>query len=254
MNNMKITKEDIIEQFGYGHAFSSKELFEFYKKSEEDLDENTFRWRVYVLKKNRLLSNVKRGVYVLDHKKKFQPEISRSIKILYNMIKNRFPYIEISVWETSWLDNFMNHQIYNSFTIFEVDKEVVNSVYNLLKEKRDRVYMNPSEKDVENYIHGENAIVIRPLVKEAPIQDIGKVKVSKLEKILVDLYFDKILLTSYQGNEMKHIFKRSFDEYEINFTTLYRYARNRSIKDKFKEYLQQELGIVPNGLGPKEQL
>lgn len=252
MNNMKITKEDIIKQFGYENAFTSKELFEFYKKSEEHLNESTFRWRIYELKKEGVLSNIKRGVYVLDHKKKFQPVLSRSIKMLYNMIKTRFPYIEISVWETSWLDDFMNHQIFNSFTIIEVDKEVVNSVYNMLKEKKDRVYMNPSEKDVENYILGENAIIIRPIVKEAPVQDIGKVKVSKMEKILVDLYFDKILLRSYQGNEMKHIFKRIFDEYEINLTTLYRYARNRSIKDKFKEYIQQEIGIVPNSLGLKE--
>lgn len=249
MYNMKITKEDIIKQFGYGNAFSSKELFEFYKKSEEDLNENTFRWRIYELKKDGLLSNVKRGVYVLDHKKKFQPEISRSIKMLYNIIKNRFPYIEISVWETSWLDNFMNHQIYNSFTIFEVDKEVVNSVYNLLKEKKDRVYMNPTEKDVENYILRENAIIIRPLVKEAPVQEIGKFKVAKLEKILVDLFFDKILLTAYQGHEMKNIFKQAFNSYEINLTTLYRYARNRSIKEKLKEYIQQEIGIEPNSLG-----
>jgi hypothetical protein len=249
---MKITKEDIIKQFGYENAFTSKELFEFYKKSEEHLNESTFRWRIYELKKEGVLSNIKRGVYVLDHKKKFQPVLSRSIKMLYNMIKTRFPYIEISVWETSWLDDFMNHQIFNSFTIIEVDKEVVNSVYNMLKEKKDRVYMNPSEKDVENYILGENAIIIRPIVKEAPVQDIGKVKVSKMEKILVDLYFDKILLRSYQGNEMKHIFKRIFDEYEINLTTLYRYARNRSIKDKFKEYIQQEIGIVPNSLGLKE--
>lgn len=253
MNNMKITKEDIIKQFGYENAFTSKELFEFYRKSEEDLNESTFRWRIYELKKEGVLSNIKRGVYVLDHKKKFQPVLSRSIKMLYNMIKTRFPYIEISVWETSWLDDFMNHQIYNSFTIIEVDKEVVNSVYNMLKEKKDRVYMNPSEKDVENYILGENAIIIRPIVKEAPVQDIGKVKVSKMEKILVDLYFDKILLRSYQGNEMKHIFKRIFDEYEINLTTLYRYARNRSIKDKVKEYIQQEIGIVPNSLGLKER-
>lgn len=253
MRNNKTTTEAIIEKFGYGNAFTSKELFEFYKVNEDELNEGTFRWRVYELKKEGLISNVKRGVYILDHKKKFQPEISRSTKMLYNMIKNKFPYIEICVWDTSWLDNFMNHQIYSSYTIFEVDKEVVNSVFNLLKEKKDRVYMNPNERDVENYISSDNAIIIKSILKEAPVQDSGNVKVSKLEKVLVDLYFDKTLLISYQGKEMKNIFIRTFEEYEINLTTLYRYARNRGIKDKIKEYIQKEIGIVSSSKGTKEK-
>ncbi len=241
MKSKKPTTEDIIKKFGYGNAFSSKELFEFYKMNEEDLKEGTFRWRVYELKKEGLMSNVKRGVYILDHKKKFQPEISRGTKILYNMIQNRFPYIEICVWDTSWLNNFMNHQLYSSYTIFEVDKEVVSSVFNMLKEKKDRVYLNPNERDVENFILGENAIIIKSLLKEAPVKYSGNIRIAKLEKIIVDLYFEKILLVSYQGNEMKNIFKRSFDEYEINLTTLYRYARNRGIVDKIKEYIQNEI-------------
>jgi len=241
MKSKKQTTEDIIKKFGYGNAFSSKELFEFYKLNEEDLKEGTFRWRVYELKKEGVMSNVKRGVYILDHKKKFQPKISRGTKILYNMIQKRFPYIEICVWDTSWLDNFMNHQLYSSYTIFEVDKEVVSSVFNVLKEKRDRVYINPNERDVENFILGENAIIIKSLLKEAPVQYSGNIRVAKLEKILVDLYFEKTLLVSYQGDEMKNIFKRSFDEYEINLTTLYRYARNRGIVDKIEEYIQKEI-------------
>jgi hypothetical protein len=241
MKTNKITKKDIIKKFGYENAFSAKELFEFYRLNENELKEGTFRWRVSELKKEGLMSNVKRGVYILDHKKKFQPEISRSTKILYNRIKNRFPFIEICVWNTSWLDNFMNHQIYSSYIIFEVDKEVVSSVFNMLKEKKDRVYMNPKKEEVENYILSENAIIINPILKEAPVQDRGNVKVSKLEKILVDLYFDKTLLIAYQGNEMKNIFKRTFEEYEINLTTLYRYARNRGIKDKIKNYIERQL-------------
>lgn len=58
MNNKKITKEYIIKQFGYGNAFS-KEIFEFYKINEEDLKKNTFRWHIYALKNDELLSNVK---------------------------------------------------------------------------------------------------------------------------------------------------------------------------------------------------
>ncbi len=252
MKNIKTTFEDIINKFGYETPFSSKELFELYKAKEGDLIESTFRWRVYELKKEGVLRSVKRGVYILDHKKKFQPEISRNTKILYNQIRKRFPYIDVSVWDTSWLDTYMNHQLYNSFTIFEVDKEVVSSVFNLLKEKKDRVYMNPTESDVENYILSSDAIIVKPLLKEAPVQDSGNVKIPKIEKILVDLFFDKTLLISYQGDEMNNIFKRTFEEYEINLTTLFRYARNRGIKDKITDYIQQEIGLVYNKEGQRK--
>lgn len=244
MKNLKTTSENIINKFGYGIPFSAKELFEFYKTYEEELLESTFRWRVYELKKEGVLRSVKRGVYILDNMKKFQPEISRNTKILYNQIRKRYPYIDISVWDTSWLDNYMNHQLYNSLTIFEVDKEVVSSVFNLLKEKKDKIYMNPTESDVENYILSSDAIIVKPLLKEAPVQDSGNVKIPKIEKILVDLFFDKTLLVSYQGDEMKNIFERAFEEYEINLTTLYRYARNRGIKDKIADYIQQEIGVA----------
>ncbi len=252
MKKIKTTLEHIINKFGYGTPFSSKELFELYKTKEGDLIESTFRWRVYELKKEGVLRSVERGVYIIDHKKKFQPEISRSTKILYNQIRNRFPYIDVSVWDTSWLDTYMNHQLYNSFIIFEVDKEVVSSVFNFLKGKKDRVYMSPTESDIENYILSSDAIIVKPLLKEAPVQDSGNVKIPKLEKILVDLFFDKTLLVSYQGNEMKNIFKRTFEEYEINLTTLYRYARNRGIKDKITDYIQQEIGVIYNKGGKKK--
>ena len=253
MKNIKTTSKDIIKKFGYGNAFSSKELFEFYKTNEADLKDGTFRWRVYELKKEGLIRSIKRGVYILDHKKKFQPEISHTTKLLYNMIRQKFPYIDICVWDTSWLDNFMNHQIYTSNTIFEVDKEAVSSVFNMLKEKKDRVYLNPDEREVENYILSENAIIVKSILREVPVQDSNNVKIPKLEKILVDLYFDKTLLISYQGDEMKNIFNRAFEEYEINLTTLYRYARNRGIKDKIAAYIQQELGIVSSIKEPKEK-
>lgn len=239
-------KDAIIETFGYGNIFTSKELLKFYRVNEDGLKESTFRWRVYALKKDGLISNIKRGSYILKQKKTFKPQISRNMKILYNMIKNKYPYIDINVWNTSWFDNFMNHQVYNSYIIIEVDRDVVESVFNMLKDKRNNVYLNPKRKVVENYILSENAIIVKPILKEMPTQDIENINVSKIEKVLVDLFMDKFLLISYQGSEMKNIFERTFEEYEINCTTLFRYARNRGIKEKIKKYIDNETNILLN--------
>lgn len=241
-NNLKI--DEIIKNFGVNSSFTSKDLFEFYKTYESNLKEGTFRWRVYELKKAGLLSNVKRGVYIIDNKKKFNPQITRSMKSIYNMIIKNYPYSEVCIWSTSWFNDFMNHQLYNSYIIVEVDRDIMNSVFNFLKDKKNNVYLNPNEREIENYLLSENAIVLKHKIKEAPTLRIENVIASKLEKMLVDLYFEKDLLVSYQGYEMKNIFERAFSEYEINITTLYRYARNRGVRDQIKLYIQDETDIA----------
>lgn len=242
----KLRVEDIIKKFGYNNTFTSKELLEFYKIQEMDLKEVTFRWRIYVLKKEGVISNVKRGVYILKDKKKFNPNITKKIKSLYNVVVKQYPYIEVCIWDTSWYDNFMNHQVYNSYIIIEVDRDAMNSVFSMLKGKKDKVYLNPNKREVENYLLSENAIIVKHKIKESPTQLNGNVIVSKIEKLLVDLYCEKYLLISYQGREMKNIFERAFEEYEINLTTLYRYARNRGIRDRIETYIQEEIQIALN--------
>lgn len=240
--NLKV--EEIIKKFGINNSFTSKELFELYKIDEENLSEGTFRWRVYELKKAGILSTVKRGIYILDEKKKFNPLITKSMKTIYNMIIKNYPYSEVCIWNTSWYNNLMNHQVYNSYTIVEVDRDVMNSVFSFLKDKKNNVYLNPTEREIENYLLSENAIVLKHKNKEAPTFLVGKVTTSKLEKMLVDLYFEKDLLVSYQGYEMRNIFERAFEEYEINLTTLFRYAKNRGIRDQIKSYIQKETDII----------
>ncbi len=79
MKNDKLMKDAIIETFGYGNVFTSKELLKFYKVNEDGLKESTFRWRVYALKKDGLISNIKRGSYILDHKKTFKQQVLEEV-------------------------------------------------------------------------------------------------------------------------------------------------------------------------------
>ncbi len=240
----KLMVKEIKNFFGVNNAFTSKELFEFYKINEKDLKESTFRWRVYQLKKYGVINNIKRGVYIIDDKKRFNPSVNRTMKLLYNAVIKRYPYTEVCIWSTSWYNDFMNHQVYNSYIIVEVDKDVINSVFNFLKTKRNNVYINPNAQEVTHYLLNEDAIVLKPKIKESPTQLIANIETPKLEKLLVDLYFEKSLLVAYRGEEMKNIFERSFEQYEINYTTLYRYARNRGVRDKIKLYVEKQTDIV----------
>jgi hypothetical protein len=137
----------------------------------------------------------------------------------------------------------MNHQPFNGITILEVDKDVINIVFNTLKEKRNNVYLNPNSNEITNYILDEDSIIVKALLKEAPLERINNIQVPKIEKILVDLFSEKNLLQTYQGREMENIFYNIFEDYNVNLTTLYRYARNRGIKEKLENFLMYETDI-----------
>ena len=116
------------EQFA-NKPFTSKELYQFYLNYESDLKENTFRWRIYKLKRQGIMTSVKRGTYMLESKKIFTPPINLGLKRIYNKIKEQFPYIEVSIWETNWLANYMVHQPRTDNMIIEVDKDAMDSVF-----------------------------------------------------------------------------------------------------------------------------
>jgi hypothetical protein len=110
----------------------------------------------------------------------------------------------------------------------------------MLKEKKGDVYIYYPKKEINHTIPG-NSIVIKPYLKESPVNRLEKIIAPKIEKILVDLYYEKSLFITYQGIEKNNIFENIFNEYSINMTTLYRYARHRAIKEKIRKYLLSQL-------------
>ena len=70
-----------------------------------------------------------------------------------------------------------------------------------------------------------------------------KILVPKIEKILVDLFFDNNLLLSYKGDEMINIFDNIYQKYSLNMTTLYNYSKKRGIYDRIKLFLLYETHI-----------
>lgn len=244
MENNKFKIQDIVKYFGYENPFTSKELYQFYLMFENDLNQGTFRWRVYRLKEEGIMRSLKRGVYILETRKVYKPKVNLALKKLFNDVKRSFPYIDICIWNTSWLHDFMNHQPFNSMIILEVDRDVTEVVFQFLREKRNEVYLSPKAKSSNSYILGENGIIVKQIVKEeVPIMEHEKVVVPKIEKILVDIFFESQLFISYQGQEKINIFERVYDEYSINASTVYRYARNRGIKENIKKFILENTNI-----------
>jgi hypothetical protein len=132
----------------------------------------------------------------------------------------------------------MQHQPNRFFALVETDKETTNSVFYFLREIKKSVFVNPSTDILEKYIVNEKEIfIVKPLVSEAPTQNVNNVETTSIEKMLVDIFSDDVVFSAQQGAEMRTIFKNAFDKYTINHSKMLRYASRRRKKKEIKEFV-----------------
>lgn len=234
-------KTDQLRMHFDNRIFSYHELLRFYQNYEININENTARVRLFRLKQSGIITKVKNDAYMIANKQNFELKPNKYIQKLYKDIKNQYPYANLAIWETKWLTDHMVHQPVMNLIIVEVDKDASNSVFNYLKENaKYDVYLNPGKKEVENYIsNNKNSIIVKNLIFKSPTDDSEGVSYPRAEKILVDLFMDKDLYLTYQGKELKNIYKSFFEKYNMNLTTLLGYAERRRIKEKIEKFLNE---------------
>lgn len=140
----------------------------------------------------------------------------------------------------------MLHQPVNFMYIIEVEKDAAESIFYYIKERYKDVFLNPNEEIIQKYIAGKTeCIIVKNLITESPLQEIYDVQTPTLEKILVDLFSDRVTFAFYQGNEMNYIYENALRKYNVNITTLFRYAQRRGKKEELKDFLNElDLFIV----------
>ena len=132
----------------------------------------------------------------------------------------------------------MLHQPGKFFHLVEVDREAVESVFRLFKENNYNAYLEPDSEIFDRYISYETEpIIIKSLTTEAPLQKISGVITVTLEKILVDIFCDKVIFMSQQEPELERIYIEAFEKYVINEDKLLRYAGRRGKKSEIFKYI-----------------
>ena len=201
----KIIESRLIEEFKDRESFSRNELFEFFKYFEPDLKEGTFGWRIYDLKNKNIIKPLMRGVYTVSYKPKYKPEVSQDLLKLAGKINDKFEDVKCCIWETSWLNEFSQHQSSKKIIIIEVEKDFLDSFfYELKKNYKGDVYLTPDEKAINFYVaESIQPIVIKKLVTRSPITKRTEKKIKFhipfLEKILVDIFSEDKLFYYSQG-------------------------------------------------------
>ncbi|MEA3495251.1 MAG: DUF6577 family protein [Bacteroidota bacterium] len=223
-------------------SFKTKDIAFFFKGYEPNISQTTINWRIYTLVKQGILNRIGKGIFTLGAMNSFIPEISSKEKSLTKKINKEFPYLEFCIWNSSILNEFTLHQASQFYQFIEVERDATQAIFLYLKEKKYSVFLEPTKDVFEKYItENNNLIIVKTLITEAPTQNVDGINTSSLEKILVDIFCDKIIFSAYQGNEMQTIYKEAFSKYSINKSKLLRYADRRGKKEELKKYINTNL-------------
>lgn len=183
----------IVEHFKERRAFPREELLDFYRRFEPDLNNRTFGWRVFDLKKKNIIKSVGWGIYTISYKPNFKPQINPKLQKIYNTIINSYKNYGkewetrewICVWSIQWLNEFLLHQIFTSYYIIEVEPQNAENVFFKLKDEGIKsVYYRP-DKDVfdKNVITENESVVVKNLSSRSPTQKYKKTRIPTIEKI-----------------------------------------------------------------------
>lgn len=209
-----------------------------------DLKESTINVYLSKLKKRGIIKNPSRGIYSIESSILFQPAIDINLKKAFNNIRKELPYINFCVWNTKWLNDIMRHQPFKQYQIIEVEKDAAEQVFNLLNEKVKNVFLNPDIEIYERYINNvENAIIIKYLVSEAPLNNVNNVVIPTLEKLLVDMLIEVDIFSAQQG-EIEFIYNTAFSKFQINRNKMKRYAVRRNREEKVEELINLTLAQI----------
>lgn len=220
-------------------VFETQDIVAFYAQIEKDIKPTTVNWRVYTLVQSGVLQRIGKGKFTWGEGKNYVPEISTATKTIFKKLKTKFPFANLCVWNTSILNEFMQHQPIRFFMLVETDKETTNPVFYFLREIKKSVFIEPTNNILEKYIVNEKEVfIVKSLISEAPTQKVNDIETATIEKMLVDIFCDDVIFSAQQGAEMRIIFKEAFAKYTINQSKMLRYADRRRKKEELSQFVK----------------
>ena len=213
-----VTTNDILNYAFTHKLFTRKELIANLMSEDQIASPGTLSEQLNRLLKSGQLIRVQRGIYKLpdDARKDFSVVCSEEIRQINQQIKKQFPFVGYCLWPASTLIPYMHHIPNVNFLFVDVEREVAESVFNFLKvDSHKRVFLLPSLNDIERYISTNDAIIIRPLISESPLQLVEGINTPTIEKVLVDIVGD-VEFSFLQGSEINYVYTTIFERHNVN--------------------------------------
>ena len=137
------------------------------------------------------------------------------------------PYIAFTVFKTVLMNEFLNHLVAQNTIFVQVEKDIAPFIFRFLQGNGyGNVMLKPTIREFDLY-RTKDMIIVTDLVSEAPRLAADPHKIT-MEKMLVDIYFDKLIRDTFSMAEYPSILEQAFERYRVDHIRMLRYARRRN--------------------------
>lgn len=170
----------------------------------------------------------------------YRPIYSDRAMQLIDILSQAYPHVSFTVFETTLMNEFLNHLVAQNTVFIQAEKESSIFLFRFLQEQGyTSLLYKPSGKDFSLY-WSKDCIVVTDLISEAPVLE-GEPHSICLEKLLVDMYADKLISTTYSKAEFTKVLHLARSQYQVNTAKMLRYARRRNKEDDLANILEESV-------------
>lgn len=228
------------------YAISRQEILELIRENDPGFREGQMkRLLAYMIETTKIehvgrnrYRRIKDTVNMVQYENRYSENALRLIAIM----QKEFPLVEYRVWELSWLNEFVNHQLGCNYIFLEVENDGCEFVFEkIITEFEGKVLLKPDQNQILRY--GSNdSIIIERLISESPK---GKKELYNLalEKLIVDLFANKRLKEMISPGDYPAALESIFSMYEVDQVKMFRYARRRNKEADLREFLQSRTNV-----------
>lgn len=243
--------DTIVHAFQDKKILTKRELLDRLGDVYPGVSEETLSWRIYELKAKGVLESPGRGMYQLATREDFIPVFSPLSKRIAAILAKELPLVNVCIWETCWLNAWMKLQPAYNWIFVEAEKNALDVIFNHLTGLSQKIYFHPNRSIMELYVLSLNeAVIVKPLVSEAPLMRECKITTATPEKMLVDIVAEPDIFVGQQG-ELEYIFENMFSQIRIHQNRLLRYARRRKREEQIRNLIPDS-HFLPN-LNPENE-
>lgn len=240
-----MTDQCYLEGLKNRKTFSRQDVLQSFRKGGYELSDASFYKKFSEMVKNGEFARVGNGVYCIpgENMKLYEHEYSEFAVEVASFLQEQYPLLDFSIMELIQLNTFVNHQIAHNVLFLSVEADIIEFVFDSLKERYfGKVFINPTPEMYHQY-WSDSMIVVNKLTTETP-KAVAIPWHTRLEKLLVDIVADPLLLDSISEGEYPGIYEDAFSLYVIDESCLFRYAARRAVDKKIKKLIREKTNIT----------
>ncbi|MCD7752174.1 MAG: hypothetical protein LUI10_10630 [Lachnospiraceae bacterium] len=235
--------DDCLKELDKKTVFKKEELFEAAQRCGMISHVSTMEKYLSRLLANGDVARIGRNAYCIREGLQVYHYLYSDTSIhIADILFHEFYDLDFRIMELYQLNRFVNHQIAHNVIFVSVEKELCSDVFEWLKnEYEGKILIRPTEDDFY-YYRSDDMIIVKNLVTESPKGSEARWH-TELEKLLVDIFAEKLVKSMLGESEYPQIFETAFQNYVIDESRMFRYADRRKISGKIKKFLEEETNV-----------